>query len=504
MLRIAKTLGFVAALTLIVAQIVLATVMVVASHTGHKFIIITGGSMEPTYHLGSALIIKELPDADIVDGTPITFRSATGTLTTHRVIAHHDIDGATYLQTQGDANDKPDPDFTDVDAVLGTPVVNLPYGGRIASFLLSPMGRLLAFGPALLFLLIIEASRFYRNVRTTSPTAAETTTETNVPAGSPNAGQRRHLSNTAVGVLVAALIAGSLGVGITVGRSNAVFVDSDTSDTNDIETDTLAEPTGVTISVTGNVATLNWTRSDATYASGYSIFRATSPEGPYAQIGSTTGANNTTYADSTFSGVVYYVVRTTAFNWVSTDSNVATTSTLVYTDTGYTYCTANAADTGGDNNGYETSPANACGAPNSTVAVDANSGNGNQNSCTSNKKDRHRFYNYGITLPAGSTIGGVTVQTVGRHTRAATTANLCVQLSKDGGTTWTAAKALAYPATNANLTTLTFGSATDLWGTSWTANSFTNTNFRVRVINVGTNNADTFHLDSVAVRVTYR
>jgi hypothetical protein len=79
---------------------------------------------------------------------------------------------------------------------------------------------------------------------------------------------------------------------------------------------------------------------------------------------------------------------------------------------------------------------------------------------------------------------------------------MCVQLSWNGGTSWTTAK------TTANLTTseatYTLGGAADTWGRTWSLGDFSNANFRVRIINVASNTSRDFSLDWVAVRVTYQ
>jgi len=68
---------------------------------------------------------------------------------------------------------------------------------------------------------------------------------------------------------------------------------------------------------------------------------------------------------------------------------------------------ANAAVTSsaGDNNGFQTNPANVY-TDGSGVAQDVNSGTNNNSSCTANSKDKHRFYNYNISLPGGVTVTG--------------------------------------------------------------------------------------------------
>ncbi|HKY52764.1 MAG TPA: hypothetical protein VJM08_00600, partial [Anaerolineales bacterium] len=134
-------------------------------------------------------------------------------------------------------------------------------------------------------------------------------------------------------------------------------------------------------------------------------------------------------------------------------------------------------------------------------AVDTNSGNGTSTSCTSTAKDKHRFFNYGISVPAGAAVNGIEVRLDARADSTASAPKMCVQLSWDGGTTWTAAKATGTLSTSMN--TFTLGNATDTWGRAWNSANLTDANFRVRVINVSSSTSRDFFLDWVAVRVTY-
>jgi hypothetical protein len=161
---------------------------------------------------------------------------------------------------------------------------------------------------------------------------------------------------------------------------------------------------------------------------------------------------------------------------------------------------ANSADSGGDRNGFESNPANAHN-DDTLSAVDNNSGSGTSTSCTSTAKDKHRFFNYGISVPAGSTVNGIEVRLDARADSTVSAPKMCVQLSWDGGTTWTAAKATGTLGTSMN--TFTLGSATDTWGRTWSPTNFADANFRVRVINVASSTSRDFFLDWVAVRVTY-
>jgi len=160
--------------------------------------------------------------------------------------------------------------------------------------------------------------------------------------------------------------------------------------------------------------------------------------------------------------------------------------------------------TAGDNNGFEVNPSNAF-ADGLGVAQDVNSGTNNNSSCTHNSKDKHRFYNYNISLPVGATVKGIEVRldalvdSVGSNSP-----KMCVQLSWDGGATWTTAKQT--PTLTTSEASYFLGSTVDTWGRTWTSANLSNANFRVRVIDVASgSNATTrdFSLDWIAVRVSY-
>jgi hypothetical protein len=93
-------------------------------------------------------------------------------------------------------------------------------------------------------------------------------------------------------------------------------------------------------------------------------------------------------------------------------------------DTGWHSPSANAADTGGDGDGFETHPtrAYADGAPG---FADNENGAG----------DRHLYYNYGLSIPAGSTINGIEVRLDWWLQRTDGTNTMEVELSWDGGAT---------------------------------------------------------------------
>ncbi len=172
------------------------------------------------------------------------------------------------------------------------------------------------------------------------------------------------------------------------------------------------------------------------------------------------------------------------------------------TSTGFRSPTAQAAETSGagDNNGFQTNPANSF-ADDGAYAVDTDSGNGTSTSCTSTQKDKHRFYNYGFSLPGGASVQGIEVRFNGRVDSTSGTPRVCVQLSWDGGTTWTAAKTTGTLATAE--ASYTVGGAADTWGRTWSAAELGNSTLRVRLIPIASQTARDFSLDWVGVRVRY-
>ncbi|MFP5413893.1 MAG: S8 family peptidase [Gammaproteobacteria bacterium] len=168
--------------------------------------------------------------------------------------------------------------------------------------------------------------------------------------------------------------------------------------------------------------------------------------------------------------------------------------------TGFRAPTANLRDSGGDGTGYELNPGYAY-STNGVSAVDKNSGTNTSTSCTDVGKDKHRFYNFGFSIPTSATIKGLQVRLTARADRSLGSPKICVQVSGNGGQSWTTPKSTTTLGTT--LTTYGLGSTTDTWGGTWSATNFTNANFRVRLIDVSSSRARDFSLDSIAVNVSY-
>ncbi|OGO35590.1 MAG: hypothetical protein A2W35_19205 [Chloroflexi bacterium RBG_16_57_11] len=135
-------------------------------------------------------------------------------------------------------------------------------------------------------------------------------------------------------------------------------------------------------------------------------------------------------------------------------------------------------------------------------AVDTNSGTGTQTTCASTRKDRHIYYSFNINLPPSAIINGLEVRLEAKAENTNGSPHFCVQVSWDGGLTWTSAKISNNLTTNDALYTL--GSANDTWGHAWTSGQLSNSSFRIQLVSIASNTTRDFSLDCVAVNVFYQ
>lgn len=141
----------------VVALLVAAIVGTVALRLlGFQFRAVLSGSMEPALPVGSMLLVKQTPLADIRVGDDITFvRDKNLTVVTHRVIA---VDAENELiTTQGIANNTPDSPVY-YENVLGVVKVSVPLLGYAVSWLDTTQGKIIAItaivGAVLLWLIL--------------------------------------------------------------------------------------------------------------------------------------------------------------------------------------------------------------------------------------------------------------------------------------------------------------------------------------------------------------
>ncbi|MBR5981218.1 MAG: signal peptidase I, partial [Firmicutes bacterium] len=109
-MRTLKKIWNAVATVFVVLIVILAMALVGARLVGFRVFSVLSGSMEPTYHVGSLIYVKNVDPQEIKVGDPITFvLDESLAVATHRVVEiHTGDDGMLRFKTKGDANDTPD------------------------------------------------------------------------------------------------------------------------------------------------------------------------------------------------------------------------------------------------------------------------------------------------------------------------------------------------------------------------------------------------------------
>ena len=171
---------------LVIVMVLLAIALVGVRLVGLTPYAVLSGSMEPTYHVGALIYVRDIAPEDIQTGMPITFVVNEDLLVaTHRVV---DIEVVTtveepivdettgepmldesgnplvqevpldepayYFQTKGDANDDVDGSPVYYKNVVGTPVFTIPYLGYLSNWLQTREGTIMGICIALVLLIL--------------------------------------------------------------------------------------------------------------------------------------------------------------------------------------------------------------------------------------------------------------------------------------------------------------------------------------------------------------
>lgn len=151
---------------LVVAVVIIALLLAGPRLLGMDVFTVLSGSMEPTYHTGSLIYVKEVDYNHIEPGQVITFMLDEDTVATHRVVeVVPDAEDPTVLRfrTKGDANDAEDGGLVHYKNVLGTPVFTVPYMGYFANYIQNPPGKYLAISAGALVLIMVFLPELFDN-----------------------------------------------------------------------------------------------------------------------------------------------------------------------------------------------------------------------------------------------------------------------------------------------------------------------------------------------------
>lgn len=137
---------------LLVILILAAAVLFLPKFVGMTPLAVLSGSMEPTYHVGSLIYVKDADPEEVQVGEPITFKISDDTMVTHRVVAI-DTDARTF-QTKGDANDNVDGGAVAYENLVGKPVFTIPYMGYLAVYANTTTGMIITVTIILVILIL--------------------------------------------------------------------------------------------------------------------------------------------------------------------------------------------------------------------------------------------------------------------------------------------------------------------------------------------------------------
>lgn len=135
--------------TALVAVVVLLAILLAGVRLiGFTPYTVLSGSMEPTYHVGSVIYVKDIDPVALKLGDPVTFHLSGGTVATHRIVEVLN-EGTPQLsfRTKGDANKNVDGEIP-ASAIIGKPVFAVPYLGYVSKFVQKPQGLICIVGCA--------------------------------------------------------------------------------------------------------------------------------------------------------------------------------------------------------------------------------------------------------------------------------------------------------------------------------------------------------------------
>lgn len=142
---------------LVVIIVLFAMALVGARFAGLKVFTVLSGSMEPEYHTGSLIYVKEVDYTTLEEGDVITFAISEDMVATHRIVGivpDEEDPSVLRYRTKGDANDVEDGTLVHYRNIVGTPVFTIPYMGYVISYIQHPPGTYISIAAGAIILLL--------------------------------------------------------------------------------------------------------------------------------------------------------------------------------------------------------------------------------------------------------------------------------------------------------------------------------------------------------------
>ena len=143
---------------ILVIVVILALLLAGARLVGLQVYTVLSGSMEPNYHVGSVIYVKEVDPATLKVGDPISFLISEKTVATHRIIEvlpDESDPNVIRFRTKGDNNDIEDTNPVHSNNVLGKVVGTIPLLGYVSNFVQNPPGTYIALAAMAILILAV-------------------------------------------------------------------------------------------------------------------------------------------------------------------------------------------------------------------------------------------------------------------------------------------------------------------------------------------------------------
>ena len=153
---------------ILVIVVILALLLAGARLVGLQVYTVLSGSMEPTYHVGSIIYVKEVDPATLKVGDPISFLISEKTVATHRIIEvlpDESDPNVIRFRTKGDNNDIEDTNPVHCNNVLGKVVGTIPLLGYVSNFVQNPPGTYIALAAMAILILAVFVPDIIGNAR---------------------------------------------------------------------------------------------------------------------------------------------------------------------------------------------------------------------------------------------------------------------------------------------------------------------------------------------------
>ncbi len=124
----------------VVAMVLLIVISIFPVTGNYKIFVVQSGSMEPSIHTGSVVVVK--PQEKYIEGDVITFKNKGGKTdsVTHRIARVENNESGINFITKGDANEEEDGGPVAFEKVIGKVLFSVSYFGYAVAAAKEPIG----------------------------------------------------------------------------------------------------------------------------------------------------------------------------------------------------------------------------------------------------------------------------------------------------------------------------------------------------------------------------